>query len=560
MMSRCFSLLLLLLLLLPLVGCGCYSDDEPCDGPDDNSSSDQVTIDDGRLQGVQSDTVDVTQYLGIPYAQPPVVDLRWVEPQAPEPWLEIRDATAVSEPCIQGVLNPQSDLGNGSEDCLFLNVSTPQQSSDPLPVLVWFHGSDNDSGFSAQRPTGIDAMAALADATGAVVVSVNARLGFLGFTALAELVVESANNTTGNYHHLDQVAALQWVRDNIAAFNGNPLNVTLLGQAAGANDVCLHLSSPLSAGLFQRAILHSSSCLSAALAPLATRLQQGLDYLGFWSCDGAVDVLDCLREQDPLVLREALFDAGKPTDTFAATPASTARFAERATNDGYAFTSGVIEDILGTESTAVPVIVGVNLNEYTLYRQHVDLVQPTTLGGYTLAIQTFLPQYDNSADLLNLTSVLYPVGDYDSYSDAFADLMGDAVYGCPGIKMADIFSSAGRTVYFYHFLRPINNSLLLLRQIGVPGDDAPALGVAQSADISYLWDDQPMQDGSDPGATVQAVQGYWSSFAQSGTPSADDEPGWSAYDTVAGRFLEIGEDIISTERFKTVPCLFFNGG
>ncbi|MGI9285219.1 MAG: carboxylesterase family protein, partial [Pseudomonadales bacterium] len=220
----------------------------------------------GSLQGSLKAEERVVHFQGIPYATPPVGDLRWQAPQAAGAWSGTLDATAPGPACLQG---DSTDEAEQSEDCLLLNVAAPvEEPSTARPVMLWFHGGGDDNGSGHQS---IYDIASLADATGNVIVSVNSRLGFLGFMALPELREESADASTGNYHHLDQVAALQWVQDNIGSFNGDPSNVTIFGESAGANDVCRHLSSRLSDGLFHHAVLQSSTCGTLVLKQLMER-------------------------------------------------------------------------------------------------------------------------------------------------------------------------------------------------------------------------------------------------------------------------------------------------
>jgi para-nitrobenzyl esterase len=223
-------------------------------------------VDAGTLDGTQEAGGGVVAFRGIPYAAPPVGPLRWRPPQLPEPWSGERDASAFAPDAPQYELVPSSLYAGGherqSEDCLYLNVWAPANPEGPLPVLVWLHfGAFQFGGASAPFYDG----AHLA-ATGLVVVTVNHRLGRLGFLAHPALSAESAGASSGNYGLLDQIAALEWVQRNIAAFGGDPGNVTFGGLSAGSSAVNLLLTSPLTTGLFQRAIGMSG----AQLGPVGT--------------------------------------------------------------------------------------------------------------------------------------------------------------------------------------------------------------------------------------------------------------------------------------------------
>ena len=231
-----------------------------------------VSTQSGVFAGSQSEhQQSVTVFKGIAYAAPPVRDLRWKPPAPPIPFTGVRQADRVGPACWQ-VQNSDNTLyarGNleRSEDCLYLNVFTgASDSADSLPVMVWFHGGGNTAGHGGPR---IFDGANLA-ARGAVIVTANYRLGSLGFLAHPGLTAESAQHSSGNYGLLDQLAALEWVRDNITGFGGDPGRVTIFGQSAGGTDVCLLMSSPLTEGLIHGVIGQSPGCIK-----LDTGLEQG---------------------------------------------------------------------------------------------------------------------------------------------------------------------------------------------------------------------------------------------------------------------------------------------
>ncbi|MGE4054792.1 MAG: carboxylesterase/lipase family protein, partial [Vicinamibacterales bacterium] len=218
--------------------------------------NDPVAVAGGRVQGQLVDE-DIRVFRGIPYAAPPVGNLRWRPPQRVVPWEGLRDATAYGAECPQSPLPPTSIYARPeqpqSEDCLFLNVWAPPPASAPLPVVVWIHGGDLTRG-SGASDFGPDGSGIPFARKGIVVVSLNHRLGALGYLAHPELSAESPEGVSGDYGLLDQIAALQWVRDNIAAFGGDPARVTIAGQSGGAASVSALIASPLARGLFARAI------------------------------------------------------------------------------------------------------------------------------------------------------------------------------------------------------------------------------------------------------------------------------------------------------------------
>src|SRR6266536_2411205 len=227
----------------------------------------------GSLKGATR-ALGGAEFLGIPYAQAPVGDLRWHEPLETKPWTGVRDATTFGAPCAQAILGDwnRHDAETSKEDCLFLNVMTPVwPPKTPLPVMVWFHGGANAGG-TASSPLYKDGTLVQ---HGIVLVTVNYRLGIFGFFAHPELTRESVHKASGNYGLMDQIAALRWVRQNIAAFGGDPDNITVFGQSAGAQDTSLLMTSSLAKNLFHRAIAESGSAFMRQLAPLPDAERSG---------------------------------------------------------------------------------------------------------------------------------------------------------------------------------------------------------------------------------------------------------------------------------------------
>ncbi|MFG1916619.1 carboxylesterase/lipase family protein [Micromonospora sp. NPDC048898] len=271
----------------------------PAAATDDRRGAAVVRIDQGTVRG--SVSADHLSFQGIPYARPPLGALRWAPPQPGPVWAGVRDATKPGAACAQLQGLPM-DRAADSEDCLHLNVTTPRTAArTPRPVMVWLHGGDFRFGrgdvYDGQR------LAANGDV---VVVTVNYRLGALGF--LAHPALAGPGGVAGNFGLQDQQAALRWVRRNAAAFGGDPGNVTVFGQSAGATSVCAHLAAPGSAGLFHRAILQSNSCAN----PVQTRVEAARAAEEFARNVGCADpgtVAACLRGRDPAQLVET---AGYP--------------------------------------------------------------------------------------------------------------------------------------------------------------------------------------------------------------------------------------------------------
>ena len=240
-----------------------------------------VRVESGLLEGFPALTPGVTVFRGIPYAAPPVGDLRWKAPQPPAAWPVLRNADRFGPACTQVYLGPGftafwGDYEFKSEDCLYLNVWTPAKTpNDKLPVLVWIHGGGFRVGSSSERLHHGDNLAK----KGVVLVSFNYRLGIFGFMAHPELTKESGRNASGDYGLMDQLAALQWIKSNIAAFGGDPDRITIFGESAGSSSVSYMQATPLAKGLFTGAIGESGGQFSGrGVRKLAQAEQDGLKF------------------------------------------------------------------------------------------------------------------------------------------------------------------------------------------------------------------------------------------------------------------------------------------
>ena len=314
----------------------------------------RVTVDTGTLEGL--DTAGVMVFRGIPYAAPPVGELRWRPPQPAAHWSGVRDASKLGHNCVQH--QPYSDIdpfaAGVSEDCLYLNVWTkslpPPASRLPLPVLVWIHGGGFWAGFGGEeRHNG----AALAK-KGAVVVTLNYRLGPFGFLAHPALAAESPHHAAGNYGLLDQIAALQWVQRNIARFGGDPSRVTIFGESAGGMSVGSLIASPLAKGLFQRAILESGPGVGGTgvsprdtVRAIAFRFAEALGVYG-----AGADAARHLRALSPDTLLATSLHIGPP---------GAPRFFPAV--DGWVLPHPVDSAIARGTANVVPVIAGTNRDE-----------------------------------------------------------------------------------------------------------------------------------------------------------------------------------------------------
>jgi para-nitrobenzyl esterase len=452
-----------------------------------------VTTDHGPVTGA-SLSGGVCAFLGIPYAAPPTGDRRFRAPVPATPWSAPRDATKVGPACPQGknpitMATPVTD-----EDCLTLNVWTPADASG-APVMVFVHGGSFvfGSGGEAQYDG-----AALAS-RGVVVVTLNYRLGALGFLAHPALSKEDPSGVSGNYGLLDQQAALHWVAANAAAFGGDPAKVTLFGESAGAASVCLQMLASGASGTFSKAVLESGTCfitddpLRSTTDPTVGAEPRGVGYATAAGCtgDGAAS---CLRA---LPISALLAMAGSGTEL---TP-----------NFGPAWDGVVIPGepralLLGGKEVAIPIVVGVNGDEGSLFA-------PTVASDaeYQAAVRAFDPVHADG--LLQI----YPSSDYATPEAALRRLLGDVVFVCPARYMAQIHSLKAPT-FLYQFTH--------VTALG----SAFGWGAFHGSELAFVFGNFTFG-----GATTQekalsdAMQGYWTRFATSGDPNGASAPNWPAY-------------------------------
>ncbi|MGR6918904.1 carboxylesterase/lipase family protein [[Actinomadura] parvosata] len=461
----------------------------------------QVRTDKGVVQGVV--LKDRKEFKGIPYAEPPVGPLRWKAPRPARPWQGVRDATAFASQCPQ----PATPLGNPqatyTEDCLYLNVTTPRRAGR-LPVMVWLHGGGNLNGNSAQYDG-----AKLAVDGGVVVVTVNYRLGVLGW--LAHPTLEAGERyQSGNYGLLDQQAALRWVRRNIAAFGGDPGNVTLFGESAGAADTCANLASPTAAGLFHRAIAQSYSCAW----PTRTETEAETAGAAFATAVGCSDAA-CLRALPVKTLLES-YQEPNPYAVAGADAVLPAQPRD-------AFASG--------RYNRMPVIHGNTLDEMRLFIS-LQYPQPITEQQYEGFVRETYGA-DAAAVLAR-----YPAANHPDLRIAIATLLtdfGTPLATCGHLDALGLFARSGVPVYGYQFADRSAPPL-----IDVPGFEE---GAYHASELEYLF------PGLLPGGGLNAEQrrlsdamvGFWTSFAATGRPQA----GWPRFHS-PGDVLSLAPGAIRT--------------
>jgi para-nitrobenzyl esterase len=498
---------------------------------DGGPSAPTVTTDKGPVTGTVVGTTQV--FYNIPYAAPPLGPLRWKPPQPAAAWTSL-DATRRGPRCPQYALGTTQLDSSSDEDCLQLNVWVPQvqgAQQGPLPVMFWIHGGGFTIGSAVD--TWYDGRK-LAEATGNIVVSINYRLGPLGFLALAALDAEdSTHPVSGNYGLEDQRAAMAWVKTNIAAFGGNPAQVTIFGESAGGTSVCHHLLSPLSANLFAGAIIESGPC-DAEVSSSAPAHAQGDAFVQAIGCNGASDVLQCLRGKEPQATLDAL-GAGVLGVT-----GQDGVWQPSVDGVNLPDHPRVLLD-QGQISQAVPVILGNNKNEGTIF-----VTAVTDDASYQATVHAMLGTGQLADDVL----AEYPSSDFSSPKEAAAELLGDAIFVCTARRMARAFTGNGQAVYRYDFNYSYNVVVF------------PGAGSFHSAEIPFVFADNYVGHDltTDEKPLSQAIQGYWGHFASGGDPNADggSAVSWPVYVTAQDNVLQLDLTIDTTSMVKTAKCDFWD--
>ncbi|SDA35587.1 carboxylesterase/lipase family protein [Sphingomonas sp. NFR15] len=453
------------------------------------SAAPVVNIAQGRLEGTTTRGVSV--FKAIPYAAPPVGDLRWRAPQPPRTWPGVRAATAFGPVCPQAPVGwAGHDLDRTSEDCLTLNVWTPRMATVArLPVLVWFHGGGYTAGAGSQRTYEGSTLAR----QGVVIVTINYRLGVFGYLAHPALSKESPYARSGNYGLLDQIAALRWVRANIAKFGGDPANVTVSGQSAGGGSAMLVTVSPLARGLFRKAIFESGAALGIPGA--------GSD-VGLASAEQAGVAFAQRLHAGTIAQLRAM-----PAAALIATVAP--RIATAPIRDGKIVPLDITAAYRSRRDAGVPVLLGWNSNEAARFRDG------GTLADYLADTRQTYPVI--APELLRL----YPANSDATAPRAARNLMSDISFGWRSWSIAEARAIGGTApVFLYQFDNPPPRA-----------DGSRSDGAVHSDELDYVWGnhDPARRWTAADTALAGVMQRYWVTFMRNGDPNGPGLPRWAPY-------------------------------
>lgn len=465
-----------------------------------------IRVEGGTISGTKNDKGDVRIFKGIPFAAPPVGDLRWKAPALVVAWSGVKECTKFGPSPMQGkptpfmvytpeFLIPEEPI---SEDCLHLNVWTAAKTpAEKRPVLVWIYGGGFSSGGSACAIYDGEALAR----KGVVFVSINYRVGAMGFFAHPELSKENSNNASGNYGLLDQIAALKWVQKNISAFGGDPSNVTIAGQSAGSMSVNCLVASPLAKGLFTKAIAESgSNMVSKGL--IRTSDLRVAEQAGKESADAAgfTNVVD-LRKASAEEIQRKLKGRFGPVI------------------DGYVLPEPIPQIFAKNDQNEVTLLTGWNEDE--------RFGQLTSMAEFNRYVES---KYSTNADKI---FKYYPSNSEAESTESQKALGRDETFGISNYAWAKIQSRGNKKAYLYNFLRK------------PPAEgDFVKYGAFHTAEVPYAFNTlqyfkRPLQPSDR--ALAELMSSYWTNFAKTGDPNGKGLPEWPAFDETKAMVMMLDE-------------------
>ncbi len=481
------------------------------------SSAQNVSTQFGPVSGVINN--GIYQFLGIPFAKPPVGNLRWKAPENPENWTNVLNTTVFSPVCTQKKYEQGSSVGTiiGEEDCLYLNVWSPQIGNSNLPVMVFIHGGGNKQGSASEVNGGTEMFFGknLSEKGNAVVVTIQYRLGPLGFLVHPGLESENANGVAGNYAVMDQILALTWVKNNIVNFGGDPNKVMIFGESAGGLNVGNLLLTPLANGLFQRAGIQSAV---PVLGDYNVNLANGYAYVDSFIASGTnaqkINFMRSLPSDSLVKFEEPALSGGMVSASW------------QSVIDGVVFFDTPLNTIQTGNFNHVPLLIGSNSEE-------MSISAPPTVYPFmvTVLINSFVP-----ASLQAQATTLYPPGNNNTEARAsYVGILTDVQFTSTTRRIAQCVSqNQNEPVYRYFFTHKHTIPQLA------------AFGSYHGMELFYIfntWEDATLGTGPLFSAQDDSVQTamarYWSNFAASGNPNQATLPTWPTYQSSTDNYLEI---------------------
>ncbi|XP_077687209.1 fatty acyl-CoA hydrolase precursor, medium chain-like [Eretmochelys imbricata] len=498
-----------------------------------NAAHPEVVTKYGKLRGqqikVDGAEAHVDVFLGIPFAKPPIGPLRFSPPEPAEPWKGLRDATSYPPMCLQDPVAGQhlSDTFTNrkeklpfqvSEDCLFLNVYTPASADkDKLPVMVWIHGGGLVIG-AASTYDG----SALSAFENVVVVTIQYRLGIFGYFSSGD------EHARGNWGYLDQVAALQWIQENIEHFGGNPGSVTIFGESAGGVSVSALVLSPLAKGLFHKAISESGVTIRVLFTAHPEAQVNKIARVSGCQSTSSAAMVHCLREKTEEEMMEITLKMEFTTIQLNATSSgdSETSLFSSAVLDGVFFPKSPEELLAEKAINAVPYIIGLNNHEFgwllpnmLKYPAFTEGLDKETVTSLLLSSEFFTHVPAEFTHLLS-NEYLSNIEEPTQLRDRLFELMGDALFVVPVIQTARYHRDSGNPVYVYEFHHR--------RYEGVRPDFVKA---DHGDEIGYVFG-KPFLAGDaaeEEGKLSRTIMKYWANFARKGNPNDEGLVTWPAY-------------------------------
>jgi para-nitrobenzyl esterase len=477
-----------------------------------------VAVTGGQIRGGALDKGGAV-FKGVPFAQAPAGDLRWREPAQVKTWTGVREATSFGAPCAQNAGGRMQDamLNGASEDCLFLNVWTAEwPARGRKPVMVWFHGGGNYAGTASGNNFDGESLAR----HGVILVTANYRLSVFGFLAHPELTKESPHHASGNYGLMDQIAALKWVRDNISKFGGDPANVTIFGQSAGAVDVNVLMTSPQAKGLFHKVIAESGTV--TRVPDDATMRMTGLGaVMSPRSGDTYSDALTLAEAEKageklfPGSLKELRAMPAADLLKTTAAPRMSIGPANGIIVDGWIFPKPPAEVFAKGQEQKVPLLIGNNSRERT--------PPQVTNEDLSKAVDSMYGPFASRAFAMYTQSAPDPL-----YGNASTQWVVDTMYRCPVVVQLNWHAEAGNAGYEYQFDR------------AAPGREAA--GATHGAEVSYVFGNLSANYAAADREISTAMQQYWTNFAKTGDPNGAGLPKWPKYDAAARGYIEFTDN------------------